>query len=348
MGIPLVCALIIGSSWLVSPCSFLVSNLPPTHYANSVQAKRGPDHTSQVKRRGHHFVHNLLHMTGGTMTPQPFEYYAGNRSDGEGTDDPSVVTMYNGEIYNAEDFSTVVDPKLSDGSCLVPSYQAHGPTFPQKLDGEFAIVLFDYDAKVVVLATDTFGTKPLFYYVTETHFIVSSYRSTITRLLSFYYLPTSADLIHQLPPNTIRTFRLSSQELNPIPGSNYDIPTTTFDVSSQNKNTTADFVSAFKSAVLKRSKNLRTSPFVGLSSGYDSGAIACALASSGVAANAYTVSGNENLEVVNDRLDFMSSRQALLSNATINMDSDEYLSQQAELFVLCEKVSKQLRAERQI
>jgi len=113
--------------------------------------------------------------------------------------------------------------------------------------------------------------------------------------------------------------------------------THTFDVNNQNKLNTADFVNAFMSAIHKRSKHLRVSPFVGLSSGYDSGAIACALASSLVPTHAYTVLGLEKQNIISSRLSYMAEKNALSSSRTIDMSDSEYKQQSSQLFELCEE-----------
>jgi hypothetical protein len=80
--------------------------------------------------------------------------------------------------------------------------------------------------------------------------------------------------------------------------------TRTFDL-SQKKGSTSDFVVAFHSAVEKRTRGLTTDVFVGLSSGYDSGAIAAAAAKIGRRVNAYTVRGEEVMEIVERRVERM-------------------------------------------
>ena len=67
----------------------------------------------------------------------------------------------------------------------------HGLDFVRHLDGEFAVALFDFQQKQLVLARDPFGTKPLWYAMgsmgTESTtsagaFAFSSYASALRRL----------------------------------------------------------------------------------------------------------------------------------------------------------------------
>ena len=106
---------------------------------------RGPDETNIIENDGFTYIHNLLSITG-DYTPQPFEK-------------DNIIFLFNGEIYNYKDFG---DYK-SDGLCLIDLYKEYGTEFVKKLDGEFAILLMDFNKDLILMATDIFKTKPLFY-----------------------------------------------------------------------------------------------------------------------------------------------------------------------------------------
>ena len=133
-------------------CSILGSNLLKTSYKhlNYHLQLRGPDNTTLIHKDGYGFLHNLLSMTG-EITPQPFV-------------EDDVICLYNGEIYNFDSFG---DYK-SDGECLIPLYKKYGDTFIQKLDGEFAIVLVDFNKDKLILSSDIFATKPIYVGIKET------------------------------------------------------------------------------------------------------------------------------------------------------------------------------------
>ena len=95
---------------------------------NSRIQLRGQDYTNRFGYKGFTFVHNLLSITG-EFTPQPFV-----------SDD--IVCLYNGEIYNHKFIK-------SDGEVLIPLYKKYGTDFPKYLDGEFAIVLFDFKKEII-------------------------------------------------------------------------------------------------------------------------------------------------------------------------------------------------------
>ena len=127
-------------------CSILGSNLLKNDYEhlNYHLQLRGPDNTTLIHKAGYGFLHNLLSMTG-EITPQPFI-------------EDDIVCLYNGEIYNFKEFGDYD----SDGKCLIPLYKEYGNKFVKMLDGEFAIVLFDFSNGKVIISSDVFRTKPLF------------------------------------------------------------------------------------------------------------------------------------------------------------------------------------------
>ena len=122
----------------------LTKKMIPRLHLNS---NRGPDgypvsHTNQF-----YFIHHLLHITG-NKTYQPFW-----------DPDNEVAVVFNGEIYN---YAQLGDYP-TDGECLIPTYLKEGIKFTQHLDGEFAIVLIDFKNKILLISSDVFGTKPIYY-----------------------------------------------------------------------------------------------------------------------------------------------------------------------------------------
>ena len=133
-------------------CSFLLTAFLAVDLerngANFFLQRRGPDATTVSENFGFTWVHNLLHMTGERIL-QPF-------IEGD------VGAMFNGEIYNYKSLGRALGLEFkSDGQAILPLYRAHGRDFPRHADGEFAVVVVDATHQEVVLATDVFGTKPL-------------------------------------------------------------------------------------------------------------------------------------------------------------------------------------------
>lgn len=182
--------------------------------------------------------------------------------------DGDIACVYNGEIYNHK-FSR------SDGEVLIPLYREHGPTFAQHLDGEFAIALYDFEKGIAVFSTDPFGTKPMFVNGAE----CASYRSGVGGV--------------RMPANRSRSVRIADgtiiteAELRP------------WDFGHQVTDSYDSWIEAFDAAVRKRAV---PGCFLGFSSGYDSGAIACAMLKAGVPFKAFVFRGKEDKKVLEARL----------------------------------------------
>lgn len=85
-------------------------------------------------------------------------------------EDDSIVVIFNGEIFN---FHRLREDLLGRGHCLTNNsdtailphlYEEHGLGMFKKLNGQFAIVIWDKLKKRLVLARDRFGEKPLYYF----------------------------------------------------------------------------------------------------------------------------------------------------------------------------------------
>ena len=255
-------------------CSFLVTSYLVVNllYVNYFLRFRGPDRTDMVSLNGFHFCHNLLHITG-AVTPQPFV-----------SADRSVVCLYNGEIYNHQDFGTFA----SDGEALLEAYRRHGTSFPRFLDGEFALVLVDFSQGIMVISTDVFATKPVWYGVQDGEITVASYESALVRL--------GIRSRTKVPANTILVLGLNNYRL---------LSTATvhdFDL-TQFKTTFTDWRVAFDMAVRKRALGTRSPVFVCLSSGYDSGCIVASLQRQRIPYVTYTIVAREDPDVLRRRLD---------------------------------------------
>ena len=169
-------------------CSFLFTDkkIDDLDYTNHYMKFRGPDFTHQVEVNEYTFVHNLLSITG-DFTVQPFV-----------DNDDEIVCIYNGQIYNYQDFGSY----NSDGECLIPLYKKLGPDFIKDLDGEFAIVLVDFKNDKLIISTDVFATKPLWYSVGKS-VTVASYESAVKSL-------GHTDAV-KLDANTYRVYNLETR-----------------------------------------------------------------------------------------------------------------------------------------
>ncbi len=267
-------------------CGFAVTNKNINlEDSNFFCQKRGPDSTNIENINGISFLHNLLHITG-DMTNQPFI-----------KDD--IVCVLNGEIYNYKDFGNYE----SDGQCLIPLYQEYGVDFATELDGEFSICIIDFEMERMVLSNDTFATKPLWFAKENNEFGVASYESSLK--LSGFSNP------QKLVGNYTWLFDLKTlKEVEAFPIMSFDL--------NQHKNTYDDWIQAFEKSISKRVANTPHKIFLGLSAGYDSGAIACELTNQNINFKAYTIASAEDKHTIESR------HNKLTDGEVINLSSKEY------------------------
>lgn len=346
-------------------CSFLVTNFNASRpgdgallqTANQHSRRRGPDATNLVYAPANGdqdpavwtFLHNLLSLTG-TFQTQPFV-----------SPDQSVFAVLNGEIYNYQALSaellllqqqqqqqnqrtTTTAPFTSDGQAILPAYAAWGAAdFVTHLHGEFAIVLVDQSAQLIILATDVFGTKPLWYATWPcTHtatsgggscFAAASYESALAALGAGPEHRTRAPANQVLVLSTKTGTTNAPQELARRPVFRFDL--------EQHKTSTADFTEALVQAVKIRTEGVlpQHQIFLGVSAGYDTGAIMLALQLLGRPFLGYYIpdeqwdpTGNEDESVVQARLDYCTHMTAM----RIQTDPAEYRRQQQWLATHCE------------
>src|SRR5437588_9627170 len=80
-----------------------------------------------------------------------------------------VVAVFNGEIYNHAELRAGLEARGhrlrsgSDGEVIPHLYEEHGPAFVERLNGIFAIALWDGRSRTLHLARDQFGVKPLYW-----------------------------------------------------------------------------------------------------------------------------------------------------------------------------------------
>jgi asparagine synthase (glutamine-hydrolysing) len=86
-------------------------------------------------------------------------------------EDRTVCVVYNGEIYNFLDLRRELEQRghrfetQSDTEVIVHAYEEFGTGCIERLWGMFALALWDGRRKLLLLARDRLGKKPLVYYV---------------------------------------------------------------------------------------------------------------------------------------------------------------------------------------
>jgi asparagine synthetase B (glutamine-hydrolysing) len=269
--------------------------------ATRLLSRRGPDRATHLDVHGFSMFHHLLSITGEVLE-QPF-----TDQDGD------IFCLYNGQIYNHSDFGH----HPTDGACLIPAYREFGVEFCKQLDGEFAIALVDFRKNRLILSTDSFATKPIWMAVEGQEIGVASYQSA---LLGMGFTAT-----RRIPANTTLVMNLNDLEMTST-NTVMDFDTEQF------KNSYDDWIDSFSSAVRKRTRNLREKAFITLSSGYDSGAIACEMGRLNVPFKAYAITGSENPQVLEQRFAMLNHSEAIRLERSQYMTARNYLDQNAEPF----------------
>lgn len=120
---------------------------------------RGPDDTSVVRRRGAVFGFTrlkILDLTDAGRQPMS-------------SPDGRYTLVFNGEIYNHHELRRELSGRgyvfrsRSDTESIVHGYAEWGPRVIERLDGMFALAIWDDHERTLLLARDRPGKKPLFY-----------------------------------------------------------------------------------------------------------------------------------------------------------------------------------------
>jgi len=143
----------------------------------------------------------------------------------------SVQAVFNGEIYNYRELRAELVSKghrfrgQSDSEVIPHLYDELGPAFLARLNGMFAIALWDSRQRRLLLARDRVGIKPLFYsqhrgnlyFASEVKALLAAGGSAreldplgVDQLLTFEYTASPATLfkdVRKLPPGAWLTWR---------------------------------------------------------------------------------------------------------------------------------------------
>lgn len=237
---------------------------------------RGPDALSIYAQDGLLAMHTHLRITGYQAQPLLF-------SDG--------VALYNGEIYNEYE-KIAQNIKYSDASTLLDILECEGVDGVAALDGEFAICVYSPRNRTVSIATDCFGTKPVYYSARPGQVAVGSYNDTILA----YDITLN---VIRVPSNTLLVIDVETGRLL------RSITLWHFDFSNQTECTYDKWIEAFAISIKKRTSSFGQRYYVPLSSGYDSGLIASFLMDMSVDFKCYSVPYLEETNIIDKRVQIL-------------------------------------------
>lgn len=148
-------------------------------------------------------------------------------------EDRTVAAVFNGEIYNYVELRNALEARghrfaaHADGEVIVHLWEDHGPAFLSRLNGMFAIALYDARQRRVLIARDPMGIKPLYYSLDEARLVFGSEIKAIlasgvvardldpdalAEFISWEYVPAPRTLfrrIRKLEPGTLLDVELS-------------------------------------------------------------------------------------------------------------------------------------------
>jgi len=142
--------------------------------ALSKTASRGPDASRIIDTGNGYLGFNRLSIMGLTENGmQPFLY--SDRKTVKATDlaDTEIVVVCNGEIYGFRKEKEALIARgyrfISDSDCeILPAlYREYGTKMFERLDAEFAMILYDVKEDCYIAARDPIGIRPLYYGLTK-------------------------------------------------------------------------------------------------------------------------------------------------------------------------------------
>lgn len=152
--------------------------------------------------------------------------------------DGKIIITFNGEIYNYQSIRrTLIDKghhfiTSSDTECIIHLYEEYGTACFSKLDGMFAIALYDKEKQFLYLVRDRVGKKPLFYFQYNKNLAFASELSalkqhdrmpkelnmqSVSDYLSLLYVPCPATIyksVFKCAPGEMISFDLTERKLN--------------------------------------------------------------------------------------------------------------------------------------
>jgi asparagine synthase (glutamine-hydrolysing) len=113
-----------------------------------------------------------------------------------GNEDGSIQVIYNGEIYNFKEIRGQLEARghrfttHTDTEVIVHGYEEWGEAVLDRLNGMFALAIWDCRTNVLLVARDRLGVKPLYYYDDPRRLI---FASEIKAILAHADVPREVD-----------------------------------------------------------------------------------------------------------------------------------------------------------
>lgn len=112
------------------------------------------------------------------------------------------VMVFNGEIYNFKELAQELSLKTnSDTEALIEAFSKWGVEFVSRLNGMFAMAIYDRYEEKTYLFRDRMGIKPLFYYSENGEF---AFASELKSLMKLNYLQQNKKINTQVLPTFLQ------------------------------------------------------------------------------------------------------------------------------------------------
>lgn len=154
------------------------------HVMNDTMYHRGPDdHGVQLYPAGSGYHVGLAQRRLSIFDLSPLGHQPMNSADG------SVAVVFNGEIYNfnrlKEEISDYPFRSTCDTEVILAAYLKWGISCIEKLNGMFAIAIYDRRKEVLYLIRDRIGKKPLYYWLENGNLVFASELKPIMKCPGF-------------------------------------------------------------------------------------------------------------------------------------------------------------------
>ena len=161
-------------------CGILGGNNPDWKYAEAIDCirHRGPDGKRTEDYAGMNFAFCRLAI----------QDLSENAMQPMNSPDHKVHIVYNGEIYGYKLLKEELAKKYlfrtsSDTEVILNAYLEYGEEFVDRIDGIFAMAIYDERIQKVYLYRDRIGVKPLYYYYDGTRFAFASELKALWKLM---------------------------------------------------------------------------------------------------------------------------------------------------------------------
>lgn len=304
---------------------------------------RGPDKTNfHIDKKSKLFLgHNRLTIIDEKFGSQPMFDETKN-----------LILLYNGEIYNQFELRKELEErgykfksKRSDTEVVIAGYKIWGNKVFSKMDGQFAICLYDKMKNQILLARDKFGEKPLFYYINNKKIIVASELSvfkefsdvkieldklSLKKFFIYSYVPPPRTIyknIFKVEHSTFITIQLNNKTYHKT---EYFIPSLSFN----NKYKDDDFIEECETLIRESIKSRMLSDVdvsLFLSGGLDSSIIS--YYSKKEKPNIQSFSLSVDYEMFNEKSSFNFMNEFLnIQNSTVKLDKKLFQEKYNQIF----------------